>query len=360
MKKIKLIHLITSLNFGGAEIMLLNLVRFLDKEKFEIKIGSLIEDGPLKKKFENLKIEVKVFKKKSKLGLELIPQLKKYFLKERPQIVHTHLFASDFWGKIAAWQAKVPFIVTTEHNLNFNEGKIKHLLKRITYRFTSKVIAVSQTVADYLKEKYRVSPQKIKVIYNGIDLAFWQREKKKLKREEIIIGNVGRLEKQKGQRYLLLAFKEVLQEFPKARLQIIGQGREKENLFNLAQDLEIKERVEFISPSLKIKEIMEGFDLFVLSSLWEGFGLSLLEAQALGIPVITSDIGGCNEFIYHRVNGLLFPKANPLALASEIIWLLKHPQEGEKIVREGLERIKKFDIKKIVKEYEELYEDIVS
>lgn len=356
--KIKIVYIITSLGFGGAERPLLDLVKFINRSKLNISVATVVGGGPLEQEFKNLGVEVKVFKKKTKLGLETISSLKKYLEEKKPDIVHTHLFAGDFWGKVAARKAKVPIIVSTEQNLNLDEGWIKGLIKTKTYRFTNRVITISKAIKDYTVKAYKVNPEKIEVIYSGIDLDKFSYQPKDLGLEPKL-GIIGRLEKQKGHKYLLKALVNVLKDFPQAQLWIIGEGSLHSQLERQARQLKIDKNVKFLGARKNIPEILAGLDIFVMPSLWEGLGVAAIEAQACGVPVIASKVDGLKEVVEDKKTGLLVEPKNSRALAEAIIWSLKHPKIVKQVIINARRSVEeKFDIKKMVSKYEALYQKL--
>lgn len=359
--RIKIVYIITSLGFGGAERPLLDLVKFIDRDRLDISVATAVGGGPLEQEFRNLGIEVKVFKKKTKLGLEVISSLRKYLEEKKPDIVHTHLFAGDFWGKVAAKKAKVPIIVSTEQNLNLDEGWIKGLMKTRTYRFTNRVIAISKAIKDYTVKTYKVNPEKIEVIFSGIDLTKFKTQISKIKIsvEKPIIGIIGRLERQKGHEYLIRAIVDVLKQYQKAQLWVIGKGSLRPQLEEQTRQLEIDKNVKFLGTRRNIPEVLANLDIFVMPSLWEGLGVAAIEAQACGVPVIASNVDGLKEVVGDKKTGLLVESRNSKALAEAIVWALKHPREVEQMVANARRSVEeKFDIKKMVSKYETLYQKL--
>jgi len=199
--KIKIIHIITSLNIGGAEKLLLDLTQNIGREKHEVKVATVIKGGVLVSEFEKAGIEVKIFKKKGKLGMGVIWKIFRYLRREKPQIVHTHLFGGDTWGRIAAILARVPIIISTEHNTNIDEGISKRIVKKFLSFFTAKIIAVSEAVKKYSIQKDHISGKEMEVILNGVQMNKFLSISQKEFGDPPIIGIVGRLEEQKGHKY---------------------------------------------------------------------------------------------------------------------------------------------------------------
>ncbi|MCX6745808.1 MAG: glycosyltransferase [Candidatus Parcubacteria bacterium] len=357
INKIKIVYIISSFALGGAERLLLDLCRKLDKEKFEIYICSVTGGGPLLGEFEKLDVKVKVFQKKTKLGLGVIWQIFKYLKSIKPQIVHTHLFGGDTWGRIAAIWARVLIIIVTEHNMNLDESWLKKKIKLILSWFTDKIIAVSQGVKEYTIKIEKIKPAKIEVIYNGIDLEkFAWRGFKPIGFANIKALVVARLHEQKGHKYLLEAMPLICEKYPNFILNIVGTGNLLKNLKEQAANLGIINKVVFWEQQLEIEKILPQMDLFILPSIWEGLGIAIIEAQAVGVPVLASNIGGLKELIEHKKTGLLFEPKNPQAILKTVDLLLSNPDLVKQMVENAHNQVKeKFSLEQMVKSYTDLY-----
>lgn len=359
MQKIKIIYIITSLNFGGAERMLLDLVKNLDKERYEVKLATVVSGGSLVDEFRDAGIEVNIFQKKSKLGFGVIWQIYKFLKQENPKIVHTHLFGGDTWGRLAAILARVPVIISTEHNTNLDESWFKRKVKKFLSLFTKRIVAVSEAVRQYSLAVDHINKKKIVVILNGIEVEKFIAISEKKYSSPPIIGVIGRLEKQKGHEYLFEAL-NLIKTIPWV-LWVVGDGTLKGRLERLAQDLSLRERIIFLGARRNIVEILSQIDIFVLPSLWEGLGLAALEAAAAGKPIVASRIGGIPEIIEHEVTGILVEPKNVKSLADGLERMLLGEVEAKEMGKRAREVVvQKFSVEKMVREYEKLYEELVA
>ncbi|MBN1326231.1 glycosyltransferase [Candidatus Falkowbacteria bacterium] len=361
-EKIKIIYIVNSFVLGGAENMLLHLCRAINKEKFEIFVCSVNGGGILASEFEKIGIKPKIFKKKSKIGLSVIWEIYKFIKEVKPQIVHTHLFAADFWGKIAAILAGVPVIVTTEHSVNLDENWLKQKIKWFLSFFTDKIVAVSNGVRYYYIQKVKINKDKFEVIYNGVNLnTFAFKVYKPLdltKKINAVI--VARLKEVKGHKYLLEAMPLIIKKYPNFILNIVGGGDLGLELKELVNKLGLVNNVNFLGERLDIEKIFPDMDIFILPSLWEGLGIVLLEAQASGLAVLTSNIPGTIEVVKNEQTGLLFETKNSQAIFNCVDNLLSHPDLHKKIVENAYEQVKeKFSLEKMVGSYEQLYFDLL-
>ncbi len=360
--KIKIIYILNSFALGGAEKLVLDLCRNIDKEQFEIAVCSVVGGGHLEKEFRKLDLPVTRFEKKTKLGLGVLRQLIKYLKKEKPDIVHTHLFGGDAWGRFAAIINRVPVIISTEHSINLDEGWLKRQIKFIFSWFTDKIIAVSKTVKDNSIKLNKIKPDKISVIYNGIDIKkFSFRGFQPIDLVKTINGViVARLEEVKGHKYLINALPLIIKKYPDFVLNIVGTGSLEKELKEQVNNLNLQDKVIFWGQRLDPENILPKMDLFILSSLWEGLGVVLLEAQAVGLPVITSDIPGIKEVVEDNKTGLVFKPQNPHDLFKNLDKLLSDAELQKKIVENAHKQIKeKFTVEKMINGYSDLYLELI-
>ncbi len=338
--------------------MLLDLARGLDSERFEVKVATVVAGGPLEEEFQAVGVPVKVFKKKSKLGFGVIWQIRKYLRAERPDIVHTHLFGGDTWGRVAAILARVPVIVSTEHNTNLDEGWTKRKVKKFLSFFTKKIVAVSEAVRKYSVSRDRIKAKKMTVIQNGIDVGKFIALPKKEFGDPPVVGVVGRLEEQKGHKYLFEAL-NLIKTIPWI-LWVVGDGSLKGSLERLAKDLNLRERIIFLGARRNVPEILSKIDIAVMPSLWEGLGIAILEAAAAGKPIVASRVGGIPEIIEDGKTGILVEPGNVKNLADGLERVLLGKIDAQEMGVRAREMVEeKFSAEKMVEEYQKLYEGLV-
>ncbi len=356
-KPLKIIHILPELGLGGAERLLVDVLKFSDRKKYEFKVFCLLRGGGFQVELEKMGVSVEVFGKKSKLGWGLLKNLRRRLREEQPEIVHTHLFAGDAWGKLAARWAKVPVIISTEHNLNLDEGKTKRWIKILTYKWTAKVIAVSKAVAEYARECYKLPAEQVEVVHNGIDMQRFQYKEPGMDGARPIFGCVGRLEEQKGQKFLIKAFSDVVAKYPRAELWLAGVGSRRWQLEKQATRLGLSHNVKFLGQRLNIAELLGELDFFVLPSLWEGLGIAAMEAMARGLPVIASKVDGLRELINDGEDGLLVEPAKANMLAEKMLELADKAYLARTLSHKArLKAETYFDIKKTVEKYSEIYQ----
>jgi len=226
-------------------------------------------------------------------------------------------------------------------------------------------VAISDSVKEHLVNDFRLNPQRVRVIYNGIDTERFkkrnsvapERLRKELNlKEGPVIGIIARLSDVKGHIYLLEAMKEVIEGERRAQLIIAGEGKMKLQLLALCRTLGIENNVYFMPSAKDTIDVLSLLDVFVMPSLKEGLGLALMEAMAFGLAVVGSRVGGIENLISHAENGLLVPAADPKALGRAILELLL---DKEKRLRFGsaasLFISKNFSAEKMSQQTERLY-----
>lgn len=338
--------------------MLFDLARHLSPEHFEVKVVTVVGDGPLVQNFREAGIEVRVFEKKGKIGLGVIWKIWRFLRQERPEIVHTHLFGGDTWGRAAAILARVPIIVSTEHNTNLDEGWAKRKVKKFLSFFTKKIVAVSEAVRDYSITRDRIKARKMMVVLNGIDIEKFSVAAKEQFNDPPVIGVIGRLDEQKGHKYLFETL-NLIKTIPWI-LWVVGDGSLKNNLELLAKDLNLRERIIFLGARRNIPEILSQIDIFVLPSLWEGLGLAVLEAAAAGKPIVASRVGGIPEIIKDGETGILVLPKNVKSLADGLEHVLLGVSEAKEMGERARRMVReKFSAEKMAESYGKLYDELL-
>lgn len=355
---IKIVHILNKLSYGGAEKLLLDICRKIDKSQFEVSVVVLKSNNDLVSKFEDYGITVQVFDKKSKFDLQVIERVTDYLKNVKPDIVHTHLFAGDFWGAMAARQAGVKVIVSTKHD-TLKESFLRDFLARKSRKKMTKIVAISDAIRDYLIKEEKVSLNKVEVIYNGIDVnRFYNPDKKLFREEALIIGSVGRLSKEKGHKHLIRACRFLKNKDWK--LIIVGDGPLRKELEELRDSLGLEQRVEFVGEVDDVRPYLNKFDVFVLPSVSEGLSLAVLEAAAAGNFLIATKVGGVPEIIKHKETGLLFKPKNIEQLVDYLNWIDDNREATVRMAKKLQDRVMKdFDINNTIKEYEHLYKSLV-
>ncbi len=367
MKRINLLHLITTLEPAGAENLLVSIVRKLDKKRFRTVVGYIYGEGTLAPEIRERDIKVINLSRKGRIDPLLIIRIFLLIRKERIEIIHTHLVHASIAGRIAAKLAGVKVIVSTRHYTYYHsQNRIVNWLERKTAVLNNRIIAISNAVKEHLQERENYQPETISVINNAVDLDCYPLVKEEIKQKGdcplssdcLLIGSVGRLHPSKGYDTLLNSIPEVIAEFPSAKFMIIGDGAQKEYLQKLCVVLGISEYVVFLGGKAhdQVLSFFKRIHLFVLTSNWEGFGIAAIEAMASGKPVVATNVEGLREVVKDGRTGFLVPPGQPKALAKKIILLLKNPSLCSQMGNEGRKRVETlFSLDGMINELESLY-----
>ncbi|MCX6793020.1 MAG: glycosyltransferase [Candidatus Falkowbacteria bacterium] len=355
-KKIKIVHVIPTLDLGGAERLLLDIVNRADKETFSLTVICFKRGGIWEEEIIKSGAKLIVLHKKGKFDFSNLVKLRQAILAEEPDIVHTHL-GGDIYGRFLAGLAGLR-VVSTEHNLNKDESFVTSILKRLTAPYVSLVIAVSRAVAHDAKLRYGIKLEKIKVIHNGIDLTRFKAVET-FKTETVKIGAVGRLVEQKG--FMTLVEALGLMKDKKFDCTIVGAGVLMTALKEKVNSLGLSSKVHLVGLRNDIPEFLQTLDIFVLPSLWEGLGIAALEAGASGLSVVASKVDGLPEIIDDQVNGLLFKVNDARDLKDKISYLLDNKDLARTFGHHLAKKVnEQFDVLDMVKQYEMVYKSLLS
>ena len=365
--KLKIIHVITDKNIGGAGRWLLNFLEFYDRESFEAKV-ILPADSLLAPEIEKLYTEVICIEdlQESSYDKEAVGKFRKVFSEEKPDVVHTH---ASLAARMAAKAENVPLTVNTKHCMeDLNVGFIKkQLRKTVTKKYTDLVIAVSEAVRDSLIEGG--CPEKmVRTVYNGVKpmkrrpgeevCAF--RESFGFSDEDFVVGMAARLEDIKDYDAFIKAAYEVREKASDIKFLIMGTGSEEERLKNLANSLNLNGTLAFAGFVSDMELAMNALDLNALTSKSEAISLSVIEGMTLGLPSVCSNTGGIPEAVEDGVTGELFPVGNEKALAEKIISLKNDSAKREKYSENAkITAAEKFSPEKMCRETEKLYRQFI-
>ncbi len=284
---------------------------------------------------------------------------KKIIKKENINLIHSQGFLSSFLGYLLNKFTGTKYIITVQR-IEKNT-----FLRRLVYRKARACIGASTAITDYFKE-IGCQRDKIHIIPNGIDLSRFKNldrtESRKMLglRDEFVVIAVARLEKVKGLKYLIKAISEI--KNPQIQLVLIGQGSERSNLEKYTQELSITERVRFIGEvnNQEVPKYLKAADCFCLPSLKEGFGIVILEAMAVGVPVIASQVGGIPDIVQNEKNGLLVPAKASYAISKAILELQKTPTLTQTLTQNALQTLKNYNWDTITEQLYQLYQETLN
>ncbi len=351
----RVVHLVLSLNIGGLEMVVLDLVRHTDRRAFEPCVLCLSEVGALGPAFAAAGVPVESLNLAGRSSVRRVLLLARWLRRVRPHVLHTHNPSPHVAGALAARLAGVPVVVHTKHGRNKPADRRAVAWNRLAARLTDHVVAVSEDAADVARRVERVPASKVRVIHNGIDLAVFHPPAAP-DADGMRAIHVARLIGVKDQATLLRAVRRVVDREPRFRLEILGDGPAREALTRLRQDLGLEQHVHFLGFRSDVGAHLQAADLFVLSSVSEGVSLTLLEAMACGLPVVATDAGGNREVVVPGGTGVLVPPGRPELLADAVLGLLHDRDRARAMGRAGRRRVEEsFDLRRVVAAYERLY-----
>ncbi|GAB3063546.1 glycosyltransferase [Salinicoccus sesuvii] len=367
MQKKKVLFFIYQMGAGGAARTFLNILNNIDRAKFTPILVTLDYNGGYE---TYIKDDVKIIKLPTKRLRSAILPLAKTIRKEKVDIVFSTI---PNYNVIAILGTILSFsrAKNVVREAAFLGGSLRENIKlRVVgklYKHADRVVALSKGVQDNIINRYKVNPKKISVIYNPVDVDGIQRlarqddiraeDKEILKRASKIVVTAGRLVADKDHRTLINAFSKVQSRINDAHLVILGEGILEEELKQLVRKLELEEYVHFFGFQKNPYAYFQAADLFVLSSVREGFGHVLAEALSTGTPIVSTDARpGASEVLDYGVYGEMCPRSDSVKLADKICsMLLLSDEEQRDIVEKGIERANHFHVDKIVRQYENMF-----
>lgn len=352
--RIKVLHVITRFWAGAGGNTLVSALG-MDQERYEVWIAG-VEGGPLWERAEAAGIRTvklrgftEVIAPVADLGVLL--QLCRLIRRERFSVVHTHSSKAGVLGRFAAWLCRTPVIVHTFHGFSFHDHmsrtrrRVYLVMERFVQPMTDRVLTVAPAVAREAVEQRLGRPGDVWVVPSAIELDEVPieggpgiRERLGLSRDARIVGTVGRIDFQKAPLDFVRMASIVARERPGTVFVMVGDGPMEDETKREAERLGVD--ILFTGFRPDAAEIASAFDVFVVSSLYEGLGRSLTEALASGRPVVASAVNGVPDLVEPGATGLLAPARDPRQLASSAMWLLDHPEEAARMGAQGRARVR--------------------
>ena len=355
----KILLVTTHMNFGGISSYTFSLAKILVKMGHDVYCASSSGDmsAQLEKNgIHHLPLPINT---KSELSPKVLVSLIKllfYMKKEKFEIVHAQTRVTQvlcwYFSKIT----KIPFVTTCHGFFRQNLGR------QLFSCWGQRVFAISDAVKKHLMIDFYVPNEKIALVPNGIAVEKFIVAEKRLDPEykDRTVGIIARLSSVKGHIYLIKAMADVVKEFPDSRLFIFGHGKIKYELVRLVEKLKISEKIFFLPAVSNTAEVLQEIDIFVMPSIQEGLGLSILEAQASGLPVVASDVGGIPTIVKHDISGLLFKPKDVGALSGAILRLMEDRQLAMRLGKKGRRDVEKlFNLQIMTSEVEKIYKEVL-
>ncbi len=336
-KPIRLAFCVTDLDPGGAEKALVRVVTGLDRSRWEPRVYCLGASGSLVNDLANADVPITCFGVRRRWDLSVALKLTRELRRFRPALLQTWLYHANMAGRIAAWLAGVPRVVSGIRVAE-RRGRARLWIDRLTRGLVDHHVCVSRSVAEFSMKRSRLPSAKTSVIYNGVDVdRFANATPCDLAAFDIPHGSqtvlfVGRLDRQKGPFVLLEACGELFKRFQDTHLLFAGDGPLRSSLERAVKDAGLAGRVHFLGARDDVPELMRASTCLALPSRWEGLPNVILEAMAAGLPVISTDVDGSVELIEDGKTGLLVPAESPSALVTAIERILIEPDRVNRMV----------------------------
>lgn len=374
MTAIKVLHIVGGGEFGGAERSILDLLQWLP-DPFE-PIVACFYSGRFASALRHANIPCVVVPNRGRYDWRLTGELQRILRDFDVRLVHTHGVRANFFGRLAARKENIPVVTTVHSNLEHDYPErfsrwIAWGMEHATRSLSKSMIAVSHGIRDELIRS-GVPAAKVTVIHNGIDVALWQRQARekpaKSLREELglaatvpLVGMVARLHPVKGYPIFLQAAARLVEKGIPAHFVSIGEGYWKDDLHELAKQLLPDDRYTFLGFREQVAPLLAELDIHVNASLAEGLGLSILEAMAVGVPVVAARVGGIPDIIENGHNGLLFEAGDSDALADHLERLLRDRDLAKQLATAGVQTVtEKFSLERAAEQTAQCYRDVLS
>ena len=362
----KILYVITGLGIGGAEAITVEIANKMFLRGHHVAIMYLVGDN-LQKHRLNQRIPVWGLNM-SKSPLSLLKSVycaHKLVLGFSPDVVHGQMVHANLFCRCLRLFCKIPHLICTEHNKNI-EGKVRMWFYRFTDNLSDLNTNVSKEATSYFISKKAFSPYKSMALYNGVDLSKFSKDANQrafirkqydVSNSEFLFLNVGRLTKAKNHKTLIEAFSKLVLKGLPVKLVIVGDGNEKKNLHQLIEDKSLSGKCLLAGVHNNISQFYSAADCFVLSSLWEGFPMVLIEAMSMELPIIATECG--REAIDD--DNYIVPSQNVSLLANKMLEIYNLSQEERiNIGKENRLKALKFDIDVICNQWEKIYRNLLA
>jgi glycosyltransferase involved in cell wall biosynthesis len=369
-RPVRVLVLAKGLGRGGAERLLVGAARHLDRDRFQMEVAYLL---PWKDAFvrdlEELGVRTHCLRQRRTTDLSWVLRLRRLVRHGRFDLVHTHMPYPAIGARLVLWPPH-PAIMHTEHNVWDRYRPATRWANRLTFRRNAAVIAVSDAVADSIHRPriLRTRFPEVEVVRQGASIESVRKVTPETRRtarallglgdDDLVVGSVGNFTQKKDHATLLRACARLRDEEPRMRLVLVGTGPLEGDLVDAAQELGIGERVLFTGSRPDVFDLLPGFDVFALSSRFEGLPIALLEAMAAGLPTVATSVGGIPEVLTDGHEGFLVPDGDPDALAAALRKLLTDEHLRREMGEHAEACAHDFDLTGAVRRMQEIYESV--
>jgi glycosyltransferase involved in cell wall biosynthesis len=335
-----------------------------DPERFNVSLVSLRRKDLSEETLEALGIDI-TYLERSKFDPLTLPALLRVIERKQIDILHLHGYGATTFGRLAAAIRRIPAVLHEHANLT-DTPWFQKVADQALEPFTDIALAVSASTADFVVNARRIPRSKVRVVYLGVPLEDFSRERSPaevaaarrelgIAPETFAIGTVTRLHDSKGNSYLVDAAARVVAERPNARFFLVGEGPLLEELRAQAASLGLADRFVFAGFQRDVARTLSAFDLSVFPSLWEGTPITAFEALAMGKPIVSTDADGLLDILTADHDALIVPRRDAASLARAIVWAIDHPEARAQLGAAARATGRQYDIAAFVRKMERLY-----
>lgn len=362
-----------SLNVGGAEILAANLARRL-ASSFHFIFACLDEMGTLGGQLQREGFEIEVFNRQPGIDWRCMKQLAELMSRRRIQLIHAHQYTPFFYSAASGLFRKRPAVLFTEHGRWHPDypSRKRMLFNRTMLRKRDRVVGVGEDVRRALIDNEGLPPNRVGVIYNGIDLHGFgnvngrDHVRAEVRRELGIAGSsvvaiqVARLDALKDHITAVQTMAQVVKTRPDIHLVMVGDGPEREAISSAIRENSLESSVHLLGTRSDISQLLESADIFLLTSISEGIPLTILEAMAAGLPVVSTSVGGVPEVVENQKTGLLCEPRDPIQLCNAILRLTNDEPRRHVMGAAGQRRVHDlFSDERMNASYTQLYSEML-
>ena len=357
-----------TLRVGGAEVLAARLTQRL-RDRFRFVLVCLDELGTLGRQLRDEGFVVEVLGRRPGLDWRLALRLAGLLRRERVDLIHAHQYTPFFYAAAARHLGHRVPVVFTEHGRHFPDSprRKRMIANRLLLGRRDRVVGVGQAVCDALVRNEGIPPERVELVYNGIDLgrfAAAPSDRAAVRRElglgagELVILQVARLDYLKDHATAVRTVRRVVRQVADTRLVLVGEGPEGPKIRELVGQAGLTDRVLFLGLRNDVPRLLAAADLFLLTSISEGIPLTLIEAMAGGLPVVATRVGGVGEVVEEGKTGLLAPAGDDDGLAGHFLRLAGAPGQAREMGRLGRARAEAFFSEGVMHDcYSELYRE---
>lgn len=352
----KIIQIIPNFGMGGAETMCENLSCELSRMGHDVIVVSLYDfHSAITDRLEERGVDVRYLGKKRGLDLSVVKKLRTLFRKERPDAIHSHLYAQKY-AVLAAILAGIKRRVHTVHNVAEKESEGKdQKLNRVFYRVNHVIpVSLSPEIQRTVSAVYGLKPERIPVVYNGIDLSKCRQKQNYNCGETFHILHIGRFSEQKNHIGLVKAFELFHAEHQNSVLSLIGDGEKRPEIEEYVKEQGLSDFVRFLGLRSDVYGYLHEADVFTLPSHFEGVPMTLIEAMGTGLPIVATAVGGVSDMLENNKSAWLVP-CETQAIADAFSEAYRDTDKRKKLGKAALARSADFSVQKMAQAYTALY-----